>query len=76
MEDCARLARQYHARRVAFFVVNGWEDDPIEVGRDNWLIEGGHRMRAAEQVGLEQIQCIKTDRTKEEARKDRQSRKS
>ena len=35
------LARQYHERRVAFFVINGWTD-AIQICIHNVLEEGGH----------------------------------
>ena len=65
--DCARLAREYHARRIAYFVVNKW-DDEVEVGRDNWLIEGGQGLRAARHLRHETIDCFKSDRTKADVR--------
>jgi hypothetical protein len=45
-EECLRLARQYHARRIAYFVVNGWLDQ-LELTANGTLRDGAHRLRAA-----------------------------
>jgi len=40
--------REYHARRIAFFVENGWDNYPIVLKEDGREVaEGSHRLRAA-----------------------------
>ena len=56
------LARQYHERRVAFFVINGWTD-AIQICIHNVLEEGGHRLLAARfrsnhLNGPDEIDCV------------------
>ena len=56
-EYCA-LQQQYHTRRIAFFVVNGWSD-PILLNEDGCRIEDGlHRFKAAIFKGTDSI-CVK-----------------
>ena len=59
--ECIRLARQYHARRVAFFVVNGCENDPIMICAHNVLEDGGHRLLAARHRDINAIDCVIVD---------------
>jgi hypothetical protein len=43
--------RDYHARRIAYFVENGWHDAPI-LKKDGRSIDGGlHRIKAAKHRG-------------------------
>ena len=40
--------RQYHAQRIAFFVVNSWDNHPIILKKDGRSIHDGlHRAKAA-----------------------------
>ena len=55
---CIRLAKQYHAGRAGFFVVNGWENDPIKICVHNVLEDGGHRLLAAQHLGMETLDCV------------------
>jgi hypothetical protein len=49
--------RKYHARRVAFFVVNGWDNYPIVLKEDGREVsEGSHRLRAARHLGMETVE--------------------
>ena len=51
--------RQYHAQRIAFFVVKGWGNDPIVLRKDGRSMhEGLHRVKAAKYVGLETIDVV------------------
>src|SRR5436190_21826703 len=43
--EYGRRCRVYHAQRIAFFVVNGWDGDPIELKPDGVNINDGlHRL--------------------------------
>ena len=49
-------ARKYHASRIAFFVVNRW-DDPIKLNKDEHTVkEGLHRLKAAIHLGIETVE--------------------
>lgn len=49
--DCMR---QYHARRIAFFVVNKWTN-PIVLNREWRIKDGLHRLKAARYLGIEVV---------------------
>jgi hypothetical protein len=49
-----KVVTRYHARRIAYFVANGW-DDPIIVGSDGRISDGSHRIRAAMFTGMQEI---------------------
>jgi hypothetical protein len=50
--------RKYHARRVAFFVVNKW-DNSISLKEDRCEVDqGSHRLEAARFLGMEEV-CVK-----------------
>jgi len=50
------LQRDYHRRRIAFFMVNCW-DFPILLYKDLHTIKDGlHRFKAAKYLGLEMIE--------------------
>jgi hypothetical protein len=54
-EEICERARQYHARRIAFFVRYGWSD-PIRLKSDGHTVHDGlHRLRAAKFLGRESI---------------------
>ena len=53
-EESNRLATQYHARRIAYFVVNGW-NKPIVLYEDGTLKDGLHRIKAAQFKGMDTI---------------------
>ena len=60
IEKYLGLRRQYHARRIAYFVVRGWKD-PIVLHEDQRRVkEGMHRLKAAKQKGDKTI-CISLD---------------
>jgi hypothetical protein len=47
-EEYAQRCRTYHARRIAYFVVNGWDGELIELKADGVSVSDGlHRLRAA-----------------------------
>ncbi len=56
-----RLAgiKDFHARRIAHLVEHhGW-NEPIELAEGGvWIIEGSHRLRAAQYARIEEIPCI------------------
>lgn len=54
--ECCCKARLYHARRIAYFVVNGWQGDPITLNPDGSLNDGLHRWRAARHLALEEVE--------------------
>lgn len=59
-EYCDRM-RQYHARRIACFVVNKW-NDPILLKADGRTVrEGTHRLKAAIHLGMETVEVEITD---------------
>ena len=48
--------RKYHAERIAFFVVNRWDNYPIILKEDSREVrEGSHRLRAAIHLGEETV---------------------
>lgn len=49
------VVREYHSRRVAFFVVNGW-DDPIRILPNGDISDGSHRLRAAMYKGMQEVE--------------------
>ena len=53
--------RKYHARRIAFFVVNGWDNYPIVLKQDGREVEeGSHRLRAAIHLGMDTVEVFET----------------
>jgi len=53
--EYAMLQKEYHSKRIAFFVVNGWAD-PIVIDKDGKTIKDGlHRYKAAQYLGHEII---------------------
>lgn len=56
-EKFARLARQYHARRTAYFVANPSWTDPLVLFLDNRIKDGAHRFRAAKYMRWETVSC-------------------
>ena len=52
------LQKEYHARRIAFFVVNGWKE-PIVLHRDEKTVKDGlHRLKAADYLNMEYVDTI------------------
>jgi hypothetical protein len=48
LDEYGRRCRIYHARRIAYFVVNGWDGEAIELAPDGVSVTDGlHRLRAA-----------------------------
>jgi hypothetical protein len=47
--------RNYHTRRVAYFVLNKWENQIIGLNEHGQLRDGGHRFRAAIFMGWEEV---------------------
>jgi hypothetical protein len=55
-DEFCKLVKTYHARRIAFFVVNGWTD-PIVLRNDGCTIEDGlHRLKAALYKGVPEVE--------------------
>ena len=56
-EQYCRLRRQYHARRIAYFVVHGWDDPIVLHGDEHGIHDGLHRLKAAKHKGMKTISC-------------------
>jgi hypothetical protein len=57
-EEYSDYVRKYHARRIAFFVVNNW-DHPIVLQKDKCTVEdGSHRLKAAIYSDMETVDAI------------------
>jgi len=55
--EYARRSKTYHARRIAFFVVKGWDGDPIVLEPDAVAINDGlHRLKAAKHMDLQEVE--------------------
>ena len=49
--------RKYHAKRIAFFAVNGWDGHPIVLNEDQHTIkEGLHRLKAAIHLDIDEVE--------------------
>lgn len=57
LEERATVVRQYHARRIARFVVDGWTD-AISICVHDVLEDGAHRLLAARYKGDANIDCV------------------
>lgn len=55
--EIMRLIQEYHAQRIAYFVVNGWdeENDRLALDHQGNLRDGGHRYWAAAYLGKEEV---------------------
>lgn len=54
-----RMMKDYHARRVAYFVVNGLpagDPHPITITGENRVIAGNHRVRAARFLKMTEVE--------------------
>lgn len=59
LAEWKRVVTQYHARRIAYFVENGWTH-PISIKPDGTVTDGTHRAKAAVLMALESVEvCIK-----------------
>lgn len=59
-EYCARR-REFHARRIAYFVkTNGWREPILLCVDGKTILDGSHRLKAAKYVGCEQVNVIVT----------------
>ena len=57
------LIRKYHALRIAFFVVNRWDNYPIVLKQDGREVdEGSHRLRAALHLGMDTVEVLEMPR--------------
>lgn len=52
-----RLVTDYHAARIAHFVVSGW-DDPISINANDEVTDGTHRIKAAIFKGDSEVEVI------------------
>jgi hypothetical protein len=52
------LFRDYNANRVAYFVVKGWEESPIEVMANGDMKDGQHRWLAAHYLERDEVDVI------------------
>ena len=57
-----QLSVEYHAARVAFLVLKGWDDFPIEVMTNGDMRDGQHRWLAANYLGREKVEVVEIDR--------------
>jgi len=48
--------RQYHARRIAYFVKNGWEDPILLEADGRTVADGLHRLKAAIHLRMENVE--------------------
>ncbi len=55
---CYAWIIDYHAGRVAYFVVKGWANSPIEITASGAMNEGQHRLLAACFMKLDEIEVI------------------
>ena len=53
-KEYCNFLKQYHARRIAYFVVHGWKD-PIVLRENGTVKDGLHRLKAAIYKGVETI---------------------
>lgn len=57
-EEKYEAIREYHCRRIAYFVVNKW-NEPIKLKRDGKTISDGlHRFKAALFLGYEYVDVV------------------
>ena len=57
VEEYCELVKQYHTRRIAYFVVNGWNDRILLEQDAQTMIDGLHRLKAAQYLGMETIEA-------------------
>lgn len=55
MSEFCRRVKEYHARRIAYFVKHGWTD-PIQLSKDGKIEDGLHRLKAAIFIGKDSIE--------------------
>ena len=54
-----RMMKDYHTKRVAYFVVNGvpeGDPHPITINGQNQVTAGNHRVRAARYLGMNEVE--------------------
>jgi hypothetical protein len=54
-----RMMKDYHTKRVAYFVVNGLSEGdphPITVNGQNHVVAGNHRVRAARYLKMDEVE--------------------
>jgi hypothetical protein len=56
-QECDELVKIYHARRIAFFVVNGWKE-PVALTAEGKVNDGLHRIKAAIFIGMDEVEVI------------------
>ncbi len=60
LDEYLRLSRQYHARRIAYFIVHP-SNDPVMLDKNTGGVkEGLHRLKAAKHKGEKTI-CVRLD---------------
>lgn len=58
-DEIINRVKKYHCQRIAYFVLNRWAVDPIELSRDmKTIVDGLHRLKAAIYLGLEEVEAI------------------
>lgn len=68
VSEVARLQRDYHAKRIAYFVVKGWAD-PIRMDANGGFHDGQHRLKAAKFLERETI-AVQIDPVPDQLGKD------
>jgi ParB-like chromosome segregation protein Spo0J len=53
-----QLSRDYHADRVAYLVLNGWAEFPLEVMANGDMRDGQHRWLAATFLGMDEVEIV------------------
>jgi hypothetical protein len=51
-----RLVKTYHARRIAFFVIRGWQESIVLRADGQTIQEGLHRFKAALYLGMREVE--------------------
>jgi len=53
LPEYCRMVKEYHTRRIAYFVVNSWSDR-IVLDRDGrTVVDGLHRLKASQYLGMQ-----------------------
>jgi hypothetical protein len=58
LEQRYALIKQYHARRIAYLAEYKWNDPLVLFDNGSWIKDGSHRLRAAQYLGMEEIDCV------------------
>ena len=56
-QEYCQMVKEYHTRRIAYFVVNGWSDRILLDQDAQTMIDGLHRLKAAQYLGMQTIKA-------------------